>query len=135
MSGTNASELETNRPPPKPNPIRHLWRLGSHWAFVLGARNTVINPWFLVYRVWRAFKCKLHGNPLAAATAASRRPPRPPRPPRPHERMTGGFRLRTYSAQRSSISSSGKRALILRTSPVIGSVLLLSNQSSIAALS
>ena len=83
MSGTNASELETNRPPPKSNPIRHLWRLGSHWAFVLGARNTVINPWFLVYRVWRAFKCKLHGNPLAAATAASAPSaashPRPPR--------------------------------------------------------
>eukprot|EP00966_Prymnesium_polylepis_P225653 5219925-Prymnesium_polylepis.1 len=28
-------------------------------------------PWFLVYRVWRAFKFKLHSNPLAAATTAS----------------------------------------------------------------
>ena len=44
---------------------------------------------------------------------------RPPRPPRPHDRVRVGFiTLRTCWAQRSFISSSGKRALILRMSPV-----------------
>jgi hypothetical protein len=44
---------------------------------------------------------------------------RPPRPPRPHDRVRVGFiTLRTCWAQRRIISSSGKRALILRMSPV-----------------